>query len=170
MSEANKKVLQETVSNVLESMEEIETLSNRIENTNLTTDLEDAKGYANDAVSEAEKAEAAAEKALGSIEDVQGDISHIQEEISQIKSWIHTIMDLVEPFLPKTPLEVLEEFIKAHRSTIRGMYQDMYSESGSFNGIICAITKMAELWEVKLDLDAIDRPTLEEITNELSKS
>jgi len=37
-------------------MEEIETLSNRLDNTDLVTYLEDAKSYADDASSEADKA------------------------------------------------------------------------------------------------------------------
>ncbi len=56
MSEENKRILLETVSNVLSSMEEIETLSNRLDNTDLVTYLEDAKSYADDASSEADKA------------------------------------------------------------------------------------------------------------------
>jgi len=112
MSEENKRILLETVSNVLSSMEEIETLSNRLDNTDLVTDLEDAKSYADDASSEADKAMSAAEKALGTVEDVQQDIRAIQEEIKEVQAWVHTIMDIIEPFLPKSPLEVLEKFVK----------------------------------------------------------
>ena len=168
MSEENKRILLETVSNVLSSMEEIETLSNRLDNTDLVTDLEDAKSYAVDASSEADKAMTAAEKALDTVEDVQQDIRAIQEEIKEVQAWVHTIMDIIEPFLPKSPLEVLEKFVKNHRGTIRGMYFDSYVDRGPFDGIICAITRVAEIWEVKLDLDAIDRKALEEITLELS--
>jgi len=168
MSEENKRILLETVSNVLSSMEEIETLSNRLDNTDLVTDLEDAKSYADDASSEADKAMSAAEKALSTVEDVQQDIRAIQEEIKEVQAWVHTIMDIIEPFLPKSPLEVLEKFVKDYRSTIRGMYFDMYVDRGPYDGIIIAITKVSELFDIKLDLDAIDRKALEEITLELS--
>lgn len=169
MDEKTAKVLAESIDDVFKA---IDGVNERLENI----DMEDAASDVGSAIDEARDAEKSAGAAYSVAEDAQEKLNEIEKEIDDIKeqvdeigSKMRTLVRALEPFLPKTPIEVLQKFCKDHRSTLRGMYLDNYTDRGPFNGIVISITRLSEMLGVTIDLDEIERRKLEEITEDLSK-
>lgn len=167
MDEKTAQALSAAVDDVFNVIDEVTKKIDDIDVSEASSLIDDASSDANDAEKSAGYACSKADDAKEKLDDIASDITNLKEEVAEIGSKMRALLRALEPFLPKSPLEVLQKFCKDHRSTIRGMYLDNYVDRGEFNGIIISITRLSEMLGVPIDLDEVERRELEEIVREL---